>query len=353
MDALLLADPSISADVFFEYSYDSTTGEDPQIAIRVINGASPSSNDDVPFDLNLSTSSSSEFDLAYVDAVGSSGIRNISVQGDLLTSLTAAQSEMLGLPVGTPGGVNLPADHLGGLAVADNITQGTVTAASIQALAMGSLTTDQGVIAGTSVTSTDAKSIVTPGTAFKRADETLLIPVVESQSVALFLDTGPSDLDSKNVIFSDQSADDLSVSVYVAVERGSIGDVVLLGTGGAIDSRLPIDGAISSSGPLGDIFIQNSGGIGDVTAPSFFGSIDTQGPIHGTIQSLAGDIGSAFYSSGQLTGSTFINTNGGISGRIIARGNLVSQVSSQSDLGGNNCGQRETSEPHKCSRMAR
>src|SRR5262249_36766434 len=91
-------------------------------------------------------------------------------------------------------------------------------------------------------------------------------------------------------------------------------------------------------GSLGDLILSSPGGlVADVTADSIIGNINaTNGGISGTIKTTVGDIGRALTDAGgNITGVTTIHAGGGgLTGKILAKGNLVSQVSLRSGLDG-------------------
>jgi hypothetical protein len=323
------------SSVKFKYYYDSTGSGDPQLSIRVTNGDPTTSADDVPFDLSLRTSTAGKFNLARLFSVGTSGLRSLSVEGDVLATVSQAALDFFGLPAGTPGGVRLPGDALVGVAAQGDFAAGTLQAASVQMVAFGSVTGPGGTVLAESATQNDALTVLAPGTATVTANGTIRVPFAEGRPVALFIDSGPSAFDVKNVLFTDQRPDGASIAATVAVAGGALTGIALDGAGGSLATHLPVTGPITSNGPLGDLSLTSSAGIGDVTAPSIFGNIDTNGPIHGTIQTTAGDLGSVITdSSGNIIGVTTINTSQGITGRIISRGNLVSRISSQKELTG-------------------
>ena len=72
-----------------------------------------------------------------------------------------------------------------------------------------------------------------------------------------------------------------------------------------------------------------------MTAPAIFGGINvTMAGIYGIIQTTVGDIGSATYNaSGTLT-VVCIRAQGAITGEILARGNLISTVTTASSFSG-------------------
>src|SRR5262249_34913365 len=104
-----------------------------------------------------------------------------------------------------PAGVRLPLDKLAGVGVRDYIPNGSIQAASIQAVAFGSHTGARGIIeTGAVATTTDAASLLTPGTALVQAVDTFRVPFADlpTQQVALFLVTLPTGgrFDSNNII---------------------------------------------------------------------------------------------------------------------------------------------------------
>jgi hypothetical protein len=119
----------------------------------------------------------------------------------------------------------------------------------------------------------------------------------------------------------------------------------LRGDGGSIQTQLPFSttASITSTGPLGDVTLHESAGLNSLTAPSIFGSITIDGPatgvlqttgqrtdpITGTVSTVSADWGRLYVNtSGKtpvVTATTV--TAGGLSGELVSRGDLVSQVS--------------------------
>src|SRR5262249_30089305 len=108
---------------------------------------------------------------------------------------------------------------------------------------------------------------------------------------------------------------------------------------------------ITSTGPLGDLTLQSTRGLtANVTAPSIAGSIFANGPITGTIQttgvwtnmttgqssSIPADFGSVSAAGGVVYDVTTVTTAPGadISGKLISRGNLISQINSGGAISG-------------------
>jgi hypothetical protein len=326
--------------VVFDYVYQGSTGSgsNPQLTVKVTNGNPTTSA--VPFDLSLtSTSAAAGFDLARLFANGTSDVRDVAVEGNILpTVVSAAALAHFNLPANTPGGVLLPLDNLGSVAAQNNVVAGTVQAKSVMAVAFGSIT-QNGVTPGASATNTNAAALLAPGTATVQANDTFLVPFAESQTVALFLVTGSSGFNAKDVLFTDQIADNTSVTAVVSTVAGAITSIQFLGDGGSIQTALPV-GSIKSTGPLGDLLLSSSSGIRDVTAPSIFGNMIIGGPILGTVQTtgqrtdpmtgavsqVPADLGSALTDgSGTIVGTTSITATA-IPGRVISRNNLISQI---------------------------
>jgi hypothetical protein len=132
--------------------------------------------------------------------------------------------------------------------------------------------------------------------------------------------------------------------------------IAIRGDGASIQTGQWISQSITSTGPLGDLLLQSNQGITDVTAPSIFGSVVSGGPIIGTIQTTGvrtdpitsatslipanfGNVYVDFYKKDQslipfLT-TTVIQAKGpGLSGRVISRGNLVSQMTVDGGISG-------------------
>jgi hypothetical protein len=125
------------------------------------------------------------------------------------------------------------------------------------------------------------------------------------------------------------------------------------GDGASLISKQWVAQGMTSTGPLGDIALDSVLGLTNVTAPSFFGNIDSYGPItgivastgvrvdpiFGTTSTASANIGRSYVTlgaNGQLsvTSSTIqTDINGrpayppmGLSGQIISRGSLISQL---------------------------
>jgi hypothetical protein len=170
----------------FAYVYDSNGPGAPQVALRVVNPTG------VRFDLGLDASSGASFNLAALDGVGHSALRNLAIDGALLGRVSPADATKIGLSPNARGGVNLPDDRLGVIAVSGDIPVGSVHAAAVQGLAFGSLSGPRGrLLAASQARPKIAASILRPGTRLVQAEDTFRVPVFAHQPVTLFLDAGP------------------------------------------------------------------------------------------------------------------------------------------------------------------
>ncbi|MBU6399358.1 MAG: hypothetical protein KGS61_03485, partial [Verrucomicrobia bacterium] len=370
--------------ITFQYFYDSRAAAGitvPELAIRVNNPTT------VRFDLSLVVySDSAQFDLARVDTASgtqAAGIRNLVVEGDLLTGVTAAMATFFGYAASTVGGVRLPADAVTGISIRDFAPPGDIQVASIAGIAFGTTTDEDGrLISGPAAETDNAVGLLVRGVGLVQANDTFRVSFADAHPVAFFLVTDPQGrhFDESNVIFTDQAANDargavtalITVVVPVAThgqedhaQDSVIQSIALRGDGGAIQTEQPVTQSITSTGPLGDLILGAEQGItADVTAPSIIGSIEaTSGPISGTIQTtglrldpitgltsgVAADWGRTYWTPARAGGEsrdggstpTLVLTTtvveargGGVTGRLISRGNLVSQITSDGGLSG-------------------
>jgi hypothetical protein len=377
-----VATPPISpAGVTFQYYYESGSLANPQLTARVSN-SSPHVDQ---FDVSLVTyNDAAKFNLARLDAAGASGIRNVAVEGDLLTAVTAGAAGFFKLSATrldtTPAGVRLGLDPLAGVALRDYAPNGDIQAKSIQAIAFGSHTRSDGKIeTGTVAQAGDAARLLAAGTAIVQANDTFRVPFADlpAYQVGFFLATGSGKFDNQNIALVVQAlttpnatltanivtpqnvARGADTALIKAVptydKKGKIQDSVVQtidfrGDGASMVSGQYIAGGITSTGPLGDILFK-SGPINNVTAPSIFGSIGPSGPIVGTIQttgqrtdpitgvvtSVPADLGRLFVTMidkcpHEVT--TTVTSTAGLSGQLIVRGNLISQVQVNGGLSG-------------------
>jgi hypothetical protein len=277
------------------------------------------------------------FNLARVDtpAGASGGIHDLSIDGSLLNQVGAGAQAFFGLG-SAQGGVVLPADNLGSVGMRDNGPAGSILAAGIQAVSFGSVTEGSTVVPGSQATAQDAQALLAPTTPIVLAAGSFLAPFDAQQTAAFFFATKANGhFDSSNVLFTDERADGFSVHATIGVASSVIQTIALQGNGGAIATSQPIQQSITSTGALGDLILSASGGLGaNVTAPSIFGNIMiSSGSLNGTIQTTVGDIGLVTPGPNGTFTTTEIDASG-ITGSIISRGNVVSQVNSNGQFNG-------------------
>jgi hypothetical protein len=306
----------------------------PQLTARVTN-STPTRDE---YDLSLVVwNDTAKFNLARLDAAGVSGIRNVDVEGDVLTAVSSQASSFFKLSGGTdrtPSGIRLPQDNLAGVGVRDYAPNGYIQALSIQAVAFGSHTRQDGTIeTGAAAHQDDAARLLSTGTAIVQANDTFRVPFADlpTQQVQLFFDTDPNGghfdddgiiLEVEAVVTATNSANPAAGNTITPsnVARGAatalvtvvptydkdghlqnsvVKSIEVRGDGASIQTQQWISDHISSTGPLGDLILQSGQGITNVTAPSIFGSI--------------------------IVTTSVVQVNG-LSGALITRGNLISQV---------------------------
>ncbi|MGN6642873.1 MAG: beta strand repeat-containing protein, partial [Verrucomicrobiota bacterium] len=294
IQALRLGGAPMSNLVTFTFIYDSVSADVPQLAIRVTN-SSPTTE---RFDLVLvAHSATAKFNLAYLEAVGNSGISNVAVEGDLLGAISQPALDFLALAAGTRSGVNLPLDNLAGVAVRDTLLIGRINVAGIQGLAFANLIDERGTPVNIQkALSSTGKPVVLwnllgSQAALLPATEAFLIPFSETQTVQLYAQVD-RDLSLDLVLsFTDQIVDDASIRASVQIQPAlekkavaAINRIDFIGDGASVDSQYAV-GSITSTGALGDLSIRGKSGLGSVTAAGIFGNINVWiGSIYGTIE---------------------------------------------------------------------
>ncbi|MFI5455223.1 MAG: beta strand repeat-containing protein [Isosphaerales bacterium] len=338
--------PAVSpAGITFQYFYEglisplaegqnpSRNLANPQLTARVTNATGNKGPDQFDFSL-ITYNDTAKFNLVRLDATGNSGvsgIRNVAVEGDVLTAVTPAASAFFA-PDPSPAGIYLPQDSLAGVGVRDYVPDKIINAKSIQAVAFGSRTRSNGQLETGSVASgSDAANLLAPGTAIVQAGssngtavETFRVPFADlaTQKVGFFMDdnAGAGGFDNNNVALVVQgvaTANSSGTDNNVTPSNAARGAVVALitvaetfiqpkhpqnsviqtiglrGDGGSIQTQqqigssnnnfqpyAPFTPSITSTGPLGDVILQ--GPLPNVTAPSIFGSLLPGGPIPAT-----------------------------------------------------------------------
>ncbi len=406
--------PTVSpTGITFQYFYEglysptvegvnpSTNLANPQLAARVTNATGNTSPDQFDFSM-VTYNDAAKFNLARLDATGNSGIsgiRNVAVEGDILTTVTAAASTFFA-PDSSPAGVYLPKDQLAGVEVRDFVPAASVNAKTIQAVAFGSAAANNGVIVtGAASTASAAQYVLTRSTLIVpagslnvNAGETFRIPFADlvTQQVSFFIDTSPVNgaFDNQDIDFlvqgvstanSNGTGNNVSpsnvargavVALVTAVQtynaqgnlKGSVMEsVAMRGDGGSLATYQPIGStsnlpkqpftpSITSTGPLGDLNIL--GDLPSVTAPSIFGSLVPSGnipatsiiqttgvridPITGASSQVPAGLGRVYVATtkkGPVVTTSIIQADS-ISGQIISRGDIISEIESFGNFAG-------------------
>jgi hypothetical protein len=330
----------------YGFYYDGTASGDPRVVVQIAVGSAPA-RFDFAATTSTTTASGTGFDLAGLYSSSSTvatGVHNVVVGGDvLLNSVPSGAFSFFGLPSNTAGGVQLPKDSIG-IAAAGNLPAGSVIAQSVSSVAAGSFAGVSADLAGSS----NAPVPLAASTSVVQATDTYQVFVSQANHVAQFLVTGPGgSFDSKGILFSQLNPGSSNLAPFTASVRlvtsppsTTVDSVVVTGQGGSLNTAQPILSSISATpgGTLGDLILGSPGGItANITADSIIGNIDaTNGAIAGTIETTAGDLGRSFTdSNGNITGVTFIHAGGGgLTGQILVKGNLVSQVNIKSGVTG-------------------
>jgi hypothetical protein len=181
------------------------------------------------------------------------------------------------------------------------------------------------------------------GTGLSQASDTFQLFFSEALNVAQFLVTGTgSSFNNKKMLFTDIVADNIPVTAQETLiptgSSTSVDSVAFTGQGASLTTAQPIISMISAlGGSIGDLILSSPQGLANVTADSIIGNIEvTNGAITGVVKTTVGNLGRAFTdASGNITGVTTLHAGGGgLSGKILVKGNLVSQVNVQSGIDG-------------------
>ncbi len=196
-----------------KYFYDSGSNASPQLTAQISNGTGSVAPDQ--YDLSTTVyNDAAKFNLDRLDAVGVSGVRNVSIEGDIVTIIGATAAAFFPGDA-SPAGVYLPSDALGDVATRDYMPNGSVKSMSIQAIGFGSYTNGSGIVAlGSKATASDAQKLLAAGTAIVAAgstnrtnSETFRVPFADLKTqevVAFFLSTAASgaQFDPNNMLFT-------------------------------------------------------------------------------------------------------------------------------------------------------
>ncbi len=358
--------PAVRFQEYYEGLASTTKPSSPILTVRVSN-TSPTTN---LFDLSLVTDSNqAKFDLARLDSKNNSasGVVNVSVEGDILSAVTAAASAYFGGPI-NPSGVYLPADKIQGVGVRDFVPNGSIHAASIQAVAFGRYTSGITTVSAATAQASNAMAllatttkVVPAGSTSTSRMATLVVPFADVNPVAFFygsVGTGgafaPSDVlfsIEDSTAYPTPSADNLArgsdvalVTVYdptITTQNASLQTIAIHGDNASVSTSQTIAQSLTSTGPLGDVTLQGPFN-GLLSAPCLFGSLTFNGgPLRGIVQTtglatdpltgatfqVPADLGRVYTTAnGALTTTTIHSTGSTMSGTIKSAGNLISQV---------------------------
>ena len=346
---------NLPATIHFAFVYDSETGTTPQLAIQITD------THPVARSFNLAlvvvNSATAKFDLSLVDSLanGHTGISNITLQGDILTKLTAPELALFtNLTATSRAGVVLPADSITAVEVSGILPIGFIDVAGIEGLAFAIITTATGTVVNVSTplgSSNNPQSLwnllgSTP--VIDSATDSFVVIFNQTQSVRLFANDNNTDEISQIMTLTAETTGNLPVTATIKILPSStvnplVQSISLVGDGGSINSLLSIAN-ITSAGSLGDVTISasagstvnNAAGLGNVTATNIFGSINVANAgIYGVVQSTVGNIGQTILgSSGAISSVSTIFANGALTGQIISAGSLISSVKTNGTFSG-------------------
>jgi len=381
---------AVPSTVTFAVAYDGASlSTAPQAAIRVAN-ASPQ----VRFDLLLSSPVGTNFDLSRVDTANGAAadLRNVTVEGDVLATISNPEASLLALTVGSVGGVYLPADNLASLATWGNLPAGVIRTTGIEGIAFATLTDTSKVVHTAASLSSESVEptllqplAINPSTkkyyeAVNLPTETLRVIFNTTNTVGLFVDgtqgnddssganptTNNGDFEEHGIQFTDEAASaslptNQSITAFSTFasdtssnHRSWVTQLSFVGDGASVNSTTVIQN-ITSTGLLGDLTLQgdsrgaSSNLLTNLTAPGVFGNIELEGgtitgtfqttgvridPVTGATSAVSADIGSTIISSGKVTGVTYLHANIAAGARLVSRGNLTASLTASSTIAG-------------------
>jgi hypothetical protein len=229
----------------------------------------------------------------------------------------------------------------------------------------------------------DGEDLLVPGTVVVQATDTYRVPFADlaTQQAQLFVATArggghfsddgivlevqgvsrPNSTNTGNVVTPSNVPRGAAIALVKLVptfdgnghlQDSIVSSVDVSGDGASVQTRQWIADHITSTGPLGDLILQSGQGVTDVTGPSLFGSLLANGPITGTVQTtgqrtdpitggtsaVPADLGRLYVDTSTpnpVLTTTLVQSRGpGLSGRLIVRGNLISQVLADGGVSG-------------------
>jgi hypothetical protein len=356
----------LSANIFYEGSalviplaagagVDIPRSQTPDVGIRLTN-----SNPSQMFDLVLSSSGVSSFNLERVDSPSGAktGLFNLGLNGSLLTTPDTATSSYFGYAASAPT-VDLPADHLGLVSVSENMPSDSILANSIQGIAFANMTLPNGstmlgmglrtetnelfnVLAVNPTTKKPYAQVLAPG------NQTLRVIVSPASSVPVGVFTGLAKKGTKfasNALYFTNQNSDLSGSLMADINFSAgarshghkvVSNLTFEGDGGSVNTWAVVNN-ITSDGWLGDTFLEGGyAKLQNITAPAIHGNVNLfGGKLLGQIQTTAQEIDPITGASTATSGDLGILANGASTiehvsmtkgSSIVVRGNLVSKT---------------------------
>jgi len=351
---------TLTNTVQFALIYDSSAAGAPQLAVEITNNGTV-----VPhsFDLVLTSySSNAKFNLALVFSNGQTGVSNVTVSGDILTSLSSAELSFFALAGDARSGVNLPLDNITGVEVSGTLPIGVINVAGIEGVAFAVLTTAAGKpvnilgdLVSTGKNSQVLWNLLGSKPTILSAVDSFRVPFNETHTVRLYAQSNTNSNLEYVMTLTDQIADNSPVTALVQVQPSAtasgtpvVQSVNLFGDGGSLDTVFSLAN-LTSTGSLSDVTVRGGAGLGNVTAASIIGNINvlkggitgiiqTTGiridPITGTETAVNADLGQLLYKKGKIVGVTTITAKLAITGEIVSRGDLISLINSGAGFSG-------------------
>ncbi|MGH7139866.1 MAG: hypothetical protein ACREHD_29355, partial [Pirellulales bacterium] len=137
-------------------------------------------------------------------------------------------------------------------------------------------------------------------------------------------------------------------------QNSQVQQITFIGDGASLTTQQPITGSIASTGPLGDLSLNEGYGNSlNIVAPSIFGSVDLGGPLSGIVETtglridpitgatsdVPADVGRLYVSQthfGPVLSDTTFHIEGGLleGGGLLVGGNLIGQTTIDGGIGG-------------------
>ncbi|HZV34624.1 MAG TPA: hypothetical protein VFB72_08645, partial [Verrucomicrobiae bacterium] len=212
---------TMPSSVTFKFLYAGSVGNSPQLAIRVTNPGV------VRFDLALVTySATAKFNLCLLDASGNAGLRNITVEGNILNFINAPSLAFFGLDARSQPGVVLPQEDIAGVEASGSIPVDVITVGGIEAVAFGTLLGTNGLpiavsnVVGSHLDPGILSNLLGPGTTLIPPVDMLRLPSLQGINSSLYIYSTSNRLMNYANLFTNQVADDNSLTTFVDIPTG-------------------------------------------------------------------------------------------------------------------------------------